>query len=128
MNKSFLIKLSILTLLLAVSILVLDMLHLFDGFRSFVWISLLFLVIITILVYLIMLRAMAMKAHTNFVVAFGTGFAIKSFASLAFISYFIFFQPIANHNFVFPFFLMYFAYTAILVWDIWQMSQRKPLP
>jgi hypothetical protein len=73
-------------------------------------------------------RAMAMKAHSNFVAAFGTGFAIKSFASLAFISYFIFFQPIKDSNFIFPFFFMYFAYTGLLVWDIWQTSRRKPLP
>jgi hypothetical protein len=128
MHNSFLIKLAVLTLVLAGVIFGCDLLHVFDAFQSFVWLSLVFLFIITILVYLIMWRAMAMKEHASFVVAFGTGFAIKSFASLAFISYFIFFKPIANHNFVFPFFVMYFAYTAILVWDIWQMSQRKPLP
>ena len=128
MNKSFLIKLTVLTLILAGSILILSTLHFFEGYQGFVWISLLFLVLITILVYLIMLRAMAMKEHSNFIVAFGTGFAIKSFASLGFISYFIFFRPIVNHNFVFPFFVMYFAYTALLVWDIWQTSKRKPLP
>ena len=128
MNKNFLIKLSVLTLILAGSILILDSMHVFDGFQYFVWISLLFLFVITVLVYLIMLRAMAMKEHSNFIAAFGTGFGIKSFASLAFISYFIFFRPIANHNFVFPFFVMYFAYTALLVWDIWQTSKRKPLP
>jgi hypothetical protein len=128
MNRNFLIKLFILTLLLSASILILDMLHVFDGFQSFVWISLVFLVVITIVVYLIMLRAMAMKAHTNFVAAFATGFGIKSLASLAFISYFIFFRPIANHNFVIPFFVMYFTYTGLLVWDIWQISQQKPLP
>lgn len=128
MNKSFLIKLSVLTLVLAAAIYILDTQHVFEGFGSFVWTSLVFLVVITILVYLIMLRAMAMKEHNNFVVAFGTGFMIKAFASLAFISYFIFYRPIANHNFVFPFFVMYFAYTGLLVWDIWQMSQQKPLP
>lgn len=128
MNKVFFFKLSGLTLVLAGLIYLLSTLHIFDNYLSFVWLSLGFLTITTIVVYLIMLRAMAMKQHSNFVVAFGTGFAIKSFLSLAFLCYFIFFKPIADHNFVFPFFFMYFAYTALLVWDIWQISKIKPLP
>jgi hypothetical protein len=127
MNTSFIIKLSVLTLVLASAIFILDTQHVFAGYQSFVWTSLVFLVVITVLVYLIMLRAMAMKEHNNFVVAFGTGFVIKAFASLAFISYFIFYRHITQYV-VLPFFVMYFAYTALLVWDIWQMSQQKPLP
>ncbi len=128
MHTGFLYKLIGLTLVLAGLIFIFNMLHVFDGFQSFVWISLVFLVVTTILVFFIMQRAMAMKEHSNFVVAFGTGFAIKSFLSLAFLCYFIFYKPIANHNFVFPFFFMYFAYTGLLVWDLWQMSKQKPLP
>ena len=128
MNKGFLYKLIGLTLILAGVIYLLQTQHVFDAFQSFVWISLGFLTLTTIVVYFIMLRAMAMKEHSNFVVAFGTGFAIKSFASLAFLCYFIFYKPIADHNFVLPFFLMYFAYTALLVWDLWQQSKQKPLP
>ena len=128
MLKDFLYKFLGLTLIMAVGIFLLDRLKVFDGYVSFVWISLAFLVVISVLVYFIMLRAMAMKQHSNFVVAFGTGFAIKSFASLAFLCYFIFYRPIADHTFVFPFFFMYFAYTALLVWDLWQLSKQKPLP
>ena len=128
MNKGFLYKLIGLTLILAGVIYLLQTQHVFDAFQSFVWISLGFLTLTTIVVYFIMLRAMAMKEHSNFVVAFGTGFAIKSFASLAFLCYFIFYKPIADHNFVLPFFLMYFAYTGLLVWDLWQQSKQKPLP
>ena len=128
MNKGFLYKLIGLTLILAGVIYLVQTQHVFDAFQSFVWISLGFLTLTTIVVYFIMLRAMAMKEHSNFVVAFGTGFAMKSFASLAFLCYFIFYKPIADHNFVLPFFLMYFAYTGLLVWDLWQQSKRKPLP
>lgn len=128
MHKGFIYQLVALTLILAGVIFILDRVHLFDGFQSFVWVSLVFLTITTILVYFIMQRAMAMKAHANFVIAFGTGFAIKSLASLAFICYFIFIQPIRDSNFIFPFFFMYFAYTGLLVWDIWQSTKAKPLP
>jgi hypothetical protein len=128
MNKGFLYKLLGLTLILTGIIFFCDTLHLFEAYQSFVWQSLIFLTLTTILVHYIMLRAMAMKEHSNFVVAFGTGFAIKSFASLAFLCYFIFYRPIADHSFVLPFFFMYFAYTGILVWDLWQQSKRKPLP
>jgi hypothetical protein len=124
----FLSELFGLTLVLAVLIRVLISWDFFATYQPFVWASLVFLALTTIGVYFIMLRAMAMQTHTNFVIAFGTGFAIKSFASLAFICYFIFFRPIADHRFVFPFFIMYFAYTALLIWDIWQSSKRKPLP
>jgi hypothetical protein len=128
MNSGFLFKLLGLTLSIIGLILICNALHLTDGFVAFVWSSLIFMNIITVLVYLIMLRALAMKAHSNFVAAFGTGFAIKSVASLGFICYFIFFQPIKDTNFIFPFFFMYFAYTGLLVWDIWQASKKKPLP
>jgi hypothetical protein len=128
MQNGFLFRLLGLTLVLAGIIFICQTLHIFAGFEAFVWVSLVFLTLITILVYFIMLRAMAMKAHSNFVAAFGTGFAIKSLASLAFICYFIFFKPIKDSNFIFPFFFMYFAYTGLLVWDIWQTSKRKPLP
>ena len=128
MKKQFLYLLTGLTLVLAGAIFILNTLHVFDGFTSFVWTSLVFLFLTTVLVYFIMLRAMAMKEHSNFVIAFGTGFAIKSFASLIFLCYFIFFKPITNHYFIAPFFAMYFAYTALLVWDLWQESKKKPLP
>ena len=128
MYKNFLIKLLVITAILTLSTYILCHRDFFYGYQSFVWTSLAFLAIVTIIVYVIMMRAMTMKEHSNFVIAFGTGFAIKSFASLAFICYFIFFQPIVNKNFVFPFFIMYFIYTGLLVSDIWTMSRKKPLP
>jgi hypothetical protein len=128
MSKSFLTKLFGLTVIIAAIIYGLRVNDFFDDYRGFVWTSLIFLSLTTVAVYFIMLRAMAMKAHSNFVVAFGTGFAIKSLASLAFLCYYIYIKPIPNHNFVFPFFIMYFAYTGLLVWDLWQQSKRKPLP
>ena len=128
MDKGFALKLFGLTLILAALTYLLGGVHILDGFLSFVWASLVFLTITTVVVYFIMQRAMAMKEHSNFVMAFGMGFGIKSFASLAFLCYFIFLKPIADHNFVFPFFFMYFAYTGLLVWDLWQHNKRKPLP
>jgi len=128
MQTKFLSKLAALTLILAVVISILISHEFFLGYESFVWTSLVFLTIVTVIVYFIMVRAMAMKEHNNFVAAFATGFGIKSLASLAFICYYIFFQPIADHYFVFPFFFLYFAYTGLLVWDIWQESRQKPLP
>ena len=128
MNNGFLIKLGVLTAILALSIFILCQRGFFMGYQSFVWTSLVFLSLITLVIHLIMMRALAMKGHTNFVIAFGTGFAIKSFASLAFICYFIFFQPIVSRNFIFPFFAMYFIYTGLLVSQIWQQSKKNPLP
>jgi len=128
MQKDFLYKFIGLTLILAGLIYIFIRLGVFAGYGPFVWISLAFLAIISVIVYFIMLRAMEMKEHSNFVIAFGTGFAIKSFASLAFLCYFIFYRPIADHSFIIPFFVMYFAYTGLLVWDLWQLSKKKPLP
>ena len=128
MKRSFLYQFTGLTIILAGLIFILNTMNVFDGFSSFVWISLVFLFFTSVLVYFIMLRAMAMKEHSNFVIAFGTGFSIKSFASLVFLCYFIFVQPITNHYFIAPFFVMYFAYTGLLVWDLWQESKKKPLP
>ena len=126
MYKNFYIKLLTLTLILALTIYILCNRTFFTGYQSFVWISLAFLALVTLAVHVIMMRALAMKEHTNFLIAFGTGFAIKSFASLAFISYFIFFQPIVNKTFIYPFFIMYFMYTGLLISHIWQIS-KKPL-
>jgi F0F1-type ATP synthase assembly protein I len=128
MDKGFALKLFGLTLILAALIYLLGLIHLFEGFQSFVWGSLIFLTTTTVVVYFIMQRAMAMKNHSNFVMAFGAGFGIKSLASLIFLCYFIVVAPIADHNFVLPFFAMYFAYTGLLVWDLWQYSKKKPLP
>ena len=128
MLGNFFIKLSILTLIAAGTIWLFISQGFFAGYQSFVWMSLGFLTIITAIVYLMMERALAMKGHTYFMAAFGAAFAIKSLLSLAFISYFIFFQPIVDKNFVIPFFVMYFLYTGVLVSHIWTVTRRKPLP
>jgi hypothetical protein len=128
MYRKFLTELFGITLIIGVVIYCMLSYDFFISYRYFMWVSLAFLVITTLVVYFIMLRAMEMKEHSNFVVAFATGFGIKSLASLLFLCYFIFYRPIADHTFVFPFFAMYFAYTGLLVWDLWQQSKRKPLP
>lgn len=128
MKSAFIFKLLGLSAVLAVLIFVFNSLHVFAGFESFAWASLVFMTGITILMYFIMHRAMAMKGHNNFLAAFTMGFAIKSLASLAFICYFIYIKPIANTYFILPFFIMYFIYTGMVVWDIWQSAKNNPLP
>lgn len=128
MMKGFFIKLVILTVFSGAVLYALQAQGAFAGFESFVWMSLGFMFVVTALVYLIFLRALAIKEHTSFMMAFGSAFGIKSFASLAFVSYFIFFRPIENKFFILPFFGLYFAYTGLLVFHLWQITKRKPLP
>jgi hypothetical protein len=128
MHKPFILKALGLTLVLAGIIYILSMGNLFDGYRSFIWTSLAFLSVTTLAVYFIMLTALGMKEHKNFVTAFAAAFGLKSLASLVYLCYFIFYAPIADHHFVFPFFAMYFAYTGLLVWHLFQISRIRPLP
>ena len=128
MNSSFFLKTLGLTFILAAVIYFCKSLHLFDDFGSFVWISLAFLSLTTLAVHMIVQQAMAMKAHYDFLVWFGVAFALKSLGSLVFLCYFIFICPIADRYFILPFFLMYFMFTGLLVWHIWQESRQKPLP
>ncbi len=126
--KGFFVKLVVLTLFSAGVLYALDSQGFFTAYESFVWISLAFMFGVTALVYLIFLRALAIRDHSSFMMAFGSAFAIKSFASLAFVSYFIFFRPIEDKYFILPFFGLYFAYTGLLVFHLWQITKRKPLP
>ncbi len=126
--KGFFVKLVILTVFSAGVLYALDSQGFFAAYESFVWISLAFMLGVTALVYLIFLRALAIKDHSSFMMAFGSAFAIKSFASLAFVSYFIFFRPIEDKYFILPFFGLYFAYTGLLVLHLWQITKRRPLP
>ncbi|MBS1683451.1 MAG: hypothetical protein JSS76_01765 [Bacteroidetes bacterium] len=128
MMKGFFLKLGVLTLLSGLVLFAIESQGFFADYQSFVWISLGFMFGVTALVYLIFLRALAIKDHSSFMMAFGSAFAIKSFASLAFVSYFIFFRPIENKYFILPFFGLYFAYTGLLVFHLWQITKRKPLP
>lgn len=128
MLKNFAIKLILLTAILALAVWILLTQGFFAGYQTFVWTSLGFLSVITMFTYIIMDRALEMKGHTYFMMAFGAGFGIKSLASLMFLCYFIFFQPIVNKYFILPFFFMYFIYTGLMVSSIWQSSRRKPLP
>ena len=124
MLRNFLVKLIGLTVVLTSINFFLLPYAFFEHFRGFVWLSLGFLAVSTLLVYLIIARAMTMQSHSNFVAAFGTAFGMKAFGALLFISYFIFIQPIADHNFIFPFFAYYFIYTGLLMWQVW-VEQRK---
>ena len=90
--KGFFVKLVILTVFSAAVLYVLQSQGSFAGFENFVWMSLGFMFVVTALVHLIFLRALAIRDHSSFMMAFGSAFAIKSFASLAFVSYFIFFR------------------------------------
>jgi hypothetical protein len=128
MFKNFALKLVLLTVTLALIIWILQTREFFAGYQSFVWISLVFLSFVTVGTYVIMDRALEMKGHTYFMIAFAAGFGIKSLASLMFLSYFIFFQPIVNKFFILPFFFMYFIYTGLMVSSSWQASRKKPLP
>lgn len=126
--KGFFLKLVLLTVLSGLVLFALQSQGFFAAYQSFVWISLAFMFGVTALVYLIFLRALAIKEHASFMMAFGSAFGIKSFASLAFVSYFIFFRPIEDKYFILPFFSLYFAYTGLLVFHLWQITKRKPLP
>jgi hypothetical protein len=128
MHRSFYLSLLGLTTILAGGIFLVQGLPFFQGFKNFMWISLAFLALSTLVTYYFMIRAMAMKGHKNFVTAFGIGFALKSLGALAFLCYFIYIDHIPDNHFILPFFFMYFTYTAMLVWQVWQQSKAHPLP
>ena len=119
MFRSFLFKLLGLTAVLAGGNFFILPHAFFEQFRGFVWLSLGFLALSTLVVYLIIARAMTMQSQRNFVAAFGTAFAFKAFGALVFLAYFIFINPISDHNFIFPFFAYYFIYTGLLMWQVW---------
>ena len=128
MQRSFYLNLLGLTAILAGIFYFIQGLDFFKGFLNFVWISIAFLVLSTVVTYYFMMRAMAMKEHKNFLVAFSAGFGLKALAAIIFLCYFIFIDRISDVHFILPFFFMYFAYTGILVWQVWQQSKKKPLP
>ncbi len=92
---------------------------LLSGFNAFCWWSLLYFFLLMPMLFLLMQRGLAMKGHSHFMQFFGAMFGLKVFASLLFVGYFIFVAPIADKNFVFPFFMMYFLFTGVL------LSERK---
>jgi hypothetical protein len=123
MLRSFLLQLFGLSLLIAGILFYVVKTPYFEAFATFSWVSLVFLMCSTLLVYLILLRAMKMKSHSSFVSAFGVAFATKSLGSMIFLCYFIFVKPIGDNHFIVPFFAMYFAYTGLLMWQVWKQSK-----
>lgn len=116
--KAFFLKLGGVAAVLAGVIYLLAMGSTLNGFLSFTWWAWAFLTVLTVLVYGILHYSFAMKSNSHFMATFGVAMATKFFCSLIFLSYFIFIDPIANTNFIFPFFVMYFVYTGLLIVQI----------
>lgn len=88
---------------------------LLHGFDDFVWYSLFFLAVLTLVSFSLLLRGLAMKGNEYFMQYFGAMFGLKIFSALIFVCFFIYIQPIANKKFVLPFFVLYFLFTGLLV-------------
>ncbi len=116
MFRRFFLKIGILTSLAAMVIYVLQsQTALLYGFDDFVWYSLFFLAVLTLVSFSLLLRGLAMKGNEYFMQYFGAMFGLKIFSALIFVCYFIYIQPIANKKFVLPFFVLYFLFTGLLV-------------
>lgn len=116
MFKRFFLKIGILTSLAAMIIYVLQsQTALLHGFDDFVWYSLFFLAVLTLVSFSLLLRGLAMKGNEYFMQYFGAMFGLKIFSALIFVCFFIYIQPIANKKFVLPFFVLYFLFTGLLV-------------
>jgi hypothetical protein len=114
--KRFFLKIGILTSLAAMIIYVLQsQTALLHGFDDFVWYSLFFLAVLTLVSFSLLLRGLAMKGNEYFMQYFGAMFGLKIFSALIFVCFFIYIQPIANKKFVLPFFVLYFLFTGLLV-------------
>ncbi|MFN8310939.1 MAG: hypothetical protein U0T73_13335 [Chitinophagales bacterium] len=116
--KSFLLKLSGVTLIAAGGIFCAAKAAWLNGFESFSYTALVFLFLLTLLIYTILKMGFTIKDNSRFMAVFAVAIATKFLVSLLFLSYFIFIKPITNTNFIFPFFALYFLFTALLVWEI----------
>ncbi len=122
----FLIKLMVVSLLAAVVIFLLQSnTNLIADFVNFSWLSLLFLVAVTLVSYYLLQIGLKLKGHAQFMQYFGAMFGFKIFASLLFVCYFIFVEPIANNKFVLLFFALYGVFTGVLVSEAWQILKQK---
>ncbi|MCS6819867.1 MAG: hypothetical protein RMJ53_00760 [Chitinophagales bacterium] len=94
-------------------------------YLPFCLISLVFLYILTGTAYLLLKKGLKMKGHSHFVQYFGAMMGLKILASLGFMSYFIFLQPVAGKMEVLYFFMIYFLFNGLLVGDAWMQLKRE---
>ena len=91
----------------------------------FTWYSLVFMSVLTLFSFALLQRGLSIKGHAFFMQYFGAMFAIKVFAALLFVCWFIYVEPIGNKQFVFPFFMLYLLFTGLLVVEAMRILKRK---
>lgn len=122
----FFIKLIIVSLLAAAVIFLLQSkTNLLADFVQFSWFSLFFLVAVTLISFYLLQIGLKLKGHAQFMQYFGAMFGFKIFASLLFVSYFIYVEPVANKKFVLVFFVLYAMFTGVLVSEAWSILKQK---
>jgi len=122
--RIFIKKLAVVATLLALVLFFITDTSYFQEFLIFTWVSWIFLTILTALVFFIYYQGTQMQDQSRFMGIFAVSIALKFFAALIFLSYFIFIDPIKDHNFILPFFAMYFIYTALMMWEVWSKSKQ----
>ena len=94
----------------------------FKSIREFSWISLLFFMITTVLVYFLSLSGLKKKKHSSFLYFyFGSLFLRFLLSMLIIVGYYFFVRP-DEIFFVVPFFLMYIGYTAVETHSLIRLS------
>ncbi|HRP39543.1 MAG: hypothetical protein KF706_03240 [Chitinophagales bacterium] len=122
----FFVKLLVLSLLCAVAIYLLETKTQFiTDFINFSWLSLMFLIAVTLVSFYLLQIGLQLKGHSQFMQYFGAMFGFKVFASLLFVCYFIFVEPITNKHFALVFFALYGLFTGLLVSEAWQILKEK---
>lgn len=122
----FFVKLLLLTALCAALIFLLQsQTPYIADFADFSWLSLMFLVAVTLVSFYLLQVGLKLKGHSQFVQYFGAMFGFKVFASLLFMCYFIYIEPIQNNHFVLLFFALYGLFTGLLVSEAWQILKEK---
>jgi drug/metabolite transporter (DMT)-like permease len=125
MRRFLIILLSAVGACAAIIMLVKHNTNLLFNFESFTWLSLAFLSVVTFAAYMLLNRAVGMKSQAHFTSFFGAALAIKVFLSLLFLCYFIYVEPIGDKHFIFPFFIMYFLFTGVLMTQFYTPRNRK---
>lgn len=122
----FFIKLIVVSLLASAVIFLLQTkTNLLADFVQFSWFSLFFLVAVTLISFYLLQIGLKLKGHAQFMQYFGAMFGFKIFASLLFVSYFIYVEPVANKKFVLVFFVLYAMFTGVLVSEAWSILKQK---
>lgn len=94
----------------------------FKSIREFAWISLLFFMITTVLVYFLTLSGLRRKKHSSFLYFyFGSLFLRFMLSLLIIVGYYLIVRPDEIY-FVVPFFLMYIGYTAVETHSLIRLS------